>query len=265
VCGNGIIEQGEQCDTTNLNGMTCTDLGFNSGTLKCNSYCQFDTSQCEYGPVCGNGIIEQGEECDTTNLNGMTCADFGNFTGGTLDCTSWCVYDFSGCTYPMCGDGICHSYLGENFENCPYDCEPSPDQTYLYINPRNNYVQAGDIFSVDVWVENAIDLYGFQFDISYDPTILEFYSGQEGGFFNDNGQLQNFCMNFPTASGFLDNIACSRLGLISGANGDGDLFSLTFRALASGTSQVAISNEKLSNQDAKVLPATVLPGEVVVR
>ena len=45
VCGNGIIESGEQCDSVDLGGVTCGDLGFNSGTLTCSS-CSYDTSQC---------------------------------------------------------------------------------------------------------------------------------------------------------------------------------------------------------------------------
>lgn len=46
TCGNGQIEQGESCDGSNLNGMTCSSLGFQSGTLGCAAGCAFDTSQC---------------------------------------------------------------------------------------------------------------------------------------------------------------------------------------------------------------------------
>jgi hypothetical protein len=48
TCGDGTIDQGEQCDGANLNGATCTSLGFTGGgTLSCNpTSCQYDVSQC---------------------------------------------------------------------------------------------------------------------------------------------------------------------------------------------------------------------------
>ncbi|HUS27159.1 MAG TPA: DUF4215 domain-containing protein [Kofleriaceae bacterium] len=58
VCGNGIVEAGEQCDDGNtLPGDGCCDL------------CEIEV------PVCGNGIKELGEECDDGNLvNGDGCS-----------------------------------------------------------------------------------------------------------------------------------------------------------------------------------------------
>jgi hypothetical protein len=46
VCGNGILEGGEECDGSDLNGLTCIDFGYNGGTLTCNPDCTFNTSNC---------------------------------------------------------------------------------------------------------------------------------------------------------------------------------------------------------------------------
>ncbi len=63
VCGNGILEPGEECEV----GYDC-----------CPGYvCNTDTCLCEPepGPVCGNGIVEEGEECDDgNNENGDGCS-----------------------------------------------------------------------------------------------------------------------------------------------------------------------------------------------
>jgi cysteine-rich repeat protein len=58
VCGNGILEEGEECDDGNtLPGDGCCDL------------CEIEV------PVCGNGIVEAGEHCDDGNtLNGDGCS-----------------------------------------------------------------------------------------------------------------------------------------------------------------------------------------------
>jgi|GEM_PF-2573376 len=51
LCGNnGVIDQGEDCDGTNLNGQTCVSRGFNGGVLVCSNRCRFDTSGCYNEP-----------------------------------------------------------------------------------------------------------------------------------------------------------------------------------------------------------------------
>lgn len=46
VCGNDIVEAGEDCDGVELDGETCASQGYSSGTLACASNCSFDTSSC---------------------------------------------------------------------------------------------------------------------------------------------------------------------------------------------------------------------------
>ena len=107
VCGNGVIEAGEQCDGVNLNEQTCVTKGFGGGTLSCTANCKFDTSGCTDAPAdCGNGVIDAGEQCDGTNLNEQTCESQG-FDGGTLSCTTTCQFNTTGCTKlpPECGNG----------------------------------------------------------------------------------------------------------------------------------------------------------------
>jgi len=49
VCGNGIIEGGEECEFNplDLDGQTCQTQGFDTGILSCTAQCEFDISQCE--------------------------------------------------------------------------------------------------------------------------------------------------------------------------------------------------------------------------
>jgi cysteine-rich repeat protein len=117
VCGDGIAEQDESCDATDLDDATCTTLGHDGGTLFCGPDCTYDETACT---DCGNGIIEGSEECDGTNLGTITCGELPGQDGGMLGCTDNCTFDVSGCY--VCGDTICALENSENLDNCPQDC-----------------------------------------------------------------------------------------------------------------------------------------------
>ncbi|MFH1376205.1 MAG: NosD domain-containing protein [Candidatus Woesearchaeota archaeon] len=117
VCGNGVLENGEECDDGNLiNGDGCSDDCMIEGE----------------GAVCGNGVLENGEECDCGSswectlegLNNKTCYDFGGDPDdGYLSCyqpstDSPCKYDTTHCEEDdeddfKCGDGKVSYTKGE--------------------------------------------------------------------------------------------------------------------------------------------------------
>jgi hypothetical protein len=102
-CDNdGVAEASEACDGTDLKDKVCTDFDeFTGGKLRCNNYCDFDTSLCT---VCdGDGVAELGEACDGSDLRVKVCSDFPGFSSGTLACSS-CNYDFSGCLPVSCNN-----------------------------------------------------------------------------------------------------------------------------------------------------------------
>ena len=50
LCGNGIIDSGEECDGPNIGIAKCIDIGCDSNSLpKCNSDCMLDYSSCDAG------------------------------------------------------------------------------------------------------------------------------------------------------------------------------------------------------------------------
>jgi len=102
LCGDGIISQGEACDSKALGGATCASLGFAKGTLKCGQ-CHYDTSECT---ACGNDAINGKEECDGGDLGERTCASLG-YTGGTLACSDVCKLATAACdpTFFVAGGG----------------------------------------------------------------------------------------------------------------------------------------------------------------
>ncbi len=60
VCGNGVVEEGEDCDVGSLNSDDCVSQGFAGGTLDCSPGCIFDTSDCyaQRFDASGNTILD---------------------------------------------------------------------------------------------------------------------------------------------------------------------------------------------------------------
>ena len=92
VCGNGILEPGEECDGTSLGGKTCTDLGFSLGRLPvCTEECKLDTSVC-------NCV----DECQ---LGDMKCqGDFIMMCVNDKGCATWTSYQDCSSQGKMCDD-----------------------------------------------------------------------------------------------------------------------------------------------------------------
>ncbi len=126
TCGNGIVDSGEQCDGSNLNGRTCQSLGYSGGTLSCSSSCAYDTSQCIASdttpPVRSNGqptgTLSAGTTQTTMSLNTNEAATCRYST------TSNTQYSSMTNTYQTTG-GTSHSTLITDLQN---------GTTYNYYN-----------------------------------------------------------------------------------------------------------------------------------
>jgi hypothetical protein len=105
VCGNGILEEGEECDGNDV-PLTCEDAGYYAGEMFCTNGCDLNDAECHN---CGNGTVDvnDGEECEGDA--GISCADLG-WDDGVAECVS-CDWNEEGCCNleggECDGDGEC--------------------------------------------------------------------------------------------------------------------------------------------------------------
>lgn len=137
--------------------------------------------------------------------------------------------------------------------------------TTLSFAPPPATVQVGDAFTLDVLVADAADLYAFQFDLAFDPTLVQVDTVAEGGFLSAGGQATSFM------PGALDNLmgtvsftAGTRVGPVPGATGDGLIVRLSFHALAPGQSDLSFGNVLLLDSALAELAATPVAGTISV-
>lgn len=111
VCGNGIAEEGEGCDGSDLGGTPeCKDLErseYIAGRLSCHRDCYLLVDAC-IRPTCGDGKAEALESCDGADLRDRPaeCKLINpNWISGRVTCTADCHYDHQGCVERRCGDG----------------------------------------------------------------------------------------------------------------------------------------------------------------
>lgn len=109
-CGNNKVEQGEQCDGSDWNGLKgCGDFSFNNGTLSCKQ-CVFDVSSCYntieekciYNTDCTNDRVCSKGEC----IQAPQCYYTSDCNSGYTCSSNTCVKVAPDCTYNSeCADG----------------------------------------------------------------------------------------------------------------------------------------------------------------
>jgi hypothetical protein len=101
----------------------------------------------------------------------------------------------------------------------------------------------GNSFTVNITVTGAVDLYAFQFDLDFDPTILQATSVTEGAFLPSGGTTIFVPGTIDNTAGAVSSVADTLVGSIPGVNGNGDLVDIAFDAVGAGTSALTLANE----------------------
>ncbi len=142
-----------------------------------------------------------------------------------------------------------------------------PGTEYSVVNPSVGYtfsapkIHVGDTFTLDLSAENVFDLAGWQFDIAFDPTVLEAVEVNEGDFLKTGGATFFQEGTIDNATGKITKLSSARLSE-DGVSGKGTLLSVTFTAKTAGQTQLKLENFQLAAITGVPIPAG--PHEVVI-
>ncbi len=132
------------------------------------------------------------------------------------------------------------------------------------VSPGSAFVGVGSFFSVPVSISAVTDLYDFQFDLAFDPSVLQLQSVSEGAFLPSAGTTAFFSGLIDNTAGTVSFVADSLIGSIPGASGGGTLVNLDFQAVSLGSSALTLSNVILQDHLGNDIPFTTLAGQAVV-
>ncbi len=114
--------------------------------------------------------------------------------------------------------------------------------TVISIQPSTKTVGPGQTFTLDVSITGAADLYAYQFDVGFDPSVLAANSVSEGAFLAGAGTTFFFPGAIDNVGGTIAFNADSLTGPVSGATGGGILATLSFTSIGPGSSSVGLFN-----------------------
>ena len=136
-------------------------------------------------------------------------------------------------------------------------------------------ISLGNTFDVMVQAENLINVYGFQFDLEFNPCILTLLPQNiiEGDFLKSDGSdtywmkptIVSQCPELPDEPeiGLAQGFLATRLGT-TGVSGNGTFANMKFRATAPGATSIKLKNLKISNPAVQPLSVRVVDAEFTV-
>ena len=136
-----------------------------------------------------------------------------------------------------------------------------PGTEYSVANPGVNYtfsktpIHLGETFTLDISAETVFDLAGWQFDIAFDPAVLEAISVSEGDFLKTNSGTTFFQGgSIDNATGKITGLSAARLSA-QGVSGTGTLLQVTLKAKSDGDTRLTLQNFEFGATTGDLIPA----------
>ena len=157
--------------------------------------------------------------------------------------------------------GICRERVGRLTVSLDYfrvDAPMTP-ATLNFVIPSG--VSIGEEFTVTLNIAGVVDLAGAQFDLHFNPTVLEPTDIHEGDFLS-GGDAFFQVVHFNSVPGEISGI---RIARTSSVDGGGVLLKVDFKAKGAGVSALEVRDLKLGTSVGTPISVEVVSGEIAVK
>ncbi len=142
-------------------------------------------------------------------------------------------------------------------EGAAYTISTASTKTRVGYTFSESKIYVGDTFTLDLSARNVIDLAGWQFDIAFDPAVLETVEVNEGDFLKEGGGTTFFQKGtIDNTTGKITKLSSARLSE-DGVTGTGTLLSVTFTAKTPGQTQLTLENFQLAAITGEPIPISL--------
>jgi hypothetical protein len=135
---------------------------------------------------------------------------------------------------------------------------PSSPSTTLFVDPQAVQGTIDQNFTINVTISNVVNLYGWEFKLGWNASLLDSVSVSEGSFLKSGGNtFFTYYLNTTDEHLVVD---CSLEGPVLGVNGNGTLTTIQFRVRESGTCNLNLYDTQLLDSNATAISHTVQSG-----
>jgi general secretion pathway protein D len=133
----------------------------------------------------------------------------------------------------------------------------------LAVAPPNSTQPLGSTFTASVVLTNGHDVFSVPLQVGFDPKVLQLVNVEAGGLLGGDGQPVAL-VHRDDGNGLV-TITASRPPGVGGVNGDGQVCTLTFKAIGAGDTNIALVKVGAKNSIQANLPAVGTQGVVHVK
>jgi general secretion pathway protein D len=133
----------------------------------------------------------------------------------------------------------------------------SAPATQLFVEPETIRGTTGQDLTLNVSISNVADLYGWEFYLGWNPSLLSLVSVNEGPFLKSGGNTYFYFLNSTNEYVRVD---CTLEGEIPGVSGDGTLATVTFSTTNAGQCQLNLYNVDLRDSSDAQIPCQAISG-----
>lgn len=131
----------------------------------------------------------------------------------------------------------------------------APSRASAILGAASDTVHVGDIFTIPISISGSTGITSFQFDLSFNPTIIKALSFDDSSTAfateasNEGGSLTGITGFIDNSAGLLSGVADSMSGAFGAGLTDGTVADITFQALSVGSTPLHLSNAFLNFLD----------------